>query len=234
MKAAAIIAAAGVGTRMKSATPKPYLTLAGKPILAHTLAIFEAVPEIQEITLVVHPRELEQCQERVIEPYGFKKVLRLVPGGKERQDSVYQGLKALMAARAEELVLVHDGVRPLVRPEDIRRVLRAARQHGGAVLGWPAQDTLKRVNAQGEVLETLDRRQIWQIQTPQAFRTELLWRAFVTAYDRGFYATDEAALVEALPHPVRVIQGAPFNLKITTPADLVVAEALLTRSGEGQ
>lgn len=234
MKAAAIIAAAGVGTRMQSATPKPYLTLAGKPILAHTLAVFEAVPEVREITLVVHPRELEHCQERVIDPYGFKKVLRLVPGGKERQDSVYQGLKALMAAGEGELVLVHDGVRPLVRPEDIRRVLKAARRHGAAVLGWPAQDTLKRVNAQGEVLETLDRRQIWQIQTPQAFRTELLWRAFVAAYDRGLYATDEAALVEALPHPVRVIQGAPFNLKITTPADLVVAEALLARSGEGQ
>ncbi|MCL6620735.1 MAG: 2-C-methyl-D-erythritol 4-phosphate cytidylyltransferase [Syntrophobacterales bacterium] len=233
MKAAALIAAAGVGTRMGTATPKPYLTLAGKPILAHTLAVFEALPEVQEITLVVHPRELEQCQERIIIPYGFRKVLRLVPGGKERQDSVYHGLKALMGVGGVDLVLVHDGVRPLVRPEDIRRVLRAARRYGAAVLGWPAQDTLKRVSAQGEVLETLDRRQIWQIQTPQAFRAELLWRAYVTAYERGFYATDEAALVEALPHPVRVLQGAPFNLKITTPADLVVAEALLVRAAEG-
>jgi 2-C-methyl-D-erythritol 4-phosphate cytidylyltransferase len=232
VKAAALIAAAGVGTRMGTATPKPYLTLAGKPILAHTLAVFEALPEVQEITLVVHPRELEHCQERILTPYGFRKVLRLVPGGKERQDSVYHGLKALMGAGGVELVLVHDGVRPLVRPEDIRRVLRAARRYGAAVLGWPAQDTLKRVSAQGEVLETLDRRQIWQIQTPQAFRAELLWRAYVTAYERGFYATDEAALVEALPHPVRVLQGAPFNLKITTPADLVVAEALLVRAAE--
>jgi len=233
MKAAAVIPAAGLGSRMGTQVPKPYLLLAGRPILAHTLAVFEALPEVTEITLVVHPQELEHCQERILTPYGFRKVLRLVPGGKERQDSVYHGLKALRAAGAPELVLVHDGVRPLVRGEDVRRVLQEARRHGAAVLGWPAQDTLKRVSPQGEVLGTLDRRQIWQIQTPQAFHTELLWRALVEAYARGVYATDEAALVELLPHPVRVVRGSPFNLKITTPEDLALAEALLARKGEG-
>ncbi len=146
---AAIIAAAGVGERMGHQIPKPYLQLAGKPILAHTLEIFEDVPEIREVTVVVHPEELDYCQEKVIAPYGLKKVLRLVPGGKERQDSVYNALKALQNEDDLEIVLVHDGVRPFVTPDQVRQVIQAARRHGGAVLGLPAQDTLKRVNPQG-------------------------------------------------------------------------------------
>ena len=140
---AAIIAAAGVGKRMGHHIPKPYLQLAGKPILAHTLKIFEAMPEIREVTVVVHPEDLDLCQDTVIAPYNLKKVLRLVPGGKERQDSVYNALKALKDEEELEIILVHDGVRPFVTPEQIRRVIDAARRHGGAVLGSPAQDTLK-------------------------------------------------------------------------------------------
>lgn len=227
MRVAAIVAAAGEGQRMKKEIPKPYLLLGGKPILALTLEVFEAVDEVHEVTLVVHPEDLEYCQERVISPFGFKKVLRLVPGGKERQDSVYHALKALQKEDDLEIVLVHDGVRPLITAECVRRVIQGARRHGAAILGWPAQDTLKRVNSQGEVLQTLERRDIWQIQTPQAFQAALLWRAFVEAYSRNFYGTDEASLVEELQHPVMVIPGSPFNLKITTPEDLELAEALL-------
>ncbi len=226
MRVAAIIAAAGAGRRMKNETPKAYLLLGGRPILAQTLEVFEAVPEVQEVTVVVNPDDLDRCQEQVITPYGFKKVLRLVPGGKERQDSVYHALKALEEEDLE-IILVHDGVRPFVTPEQVRRVIQGARRHGAAILGWPAQDTLKRVNERGQVLETLVRRDIWQIQTPQAFQAALLWRAFVEAYSRNFYGTDEASLVEELPHPVMVIPGSPFNLKITTPEDLELAEALL-------
>jgi len=223
---AAIIPAAGVGVRMQSQIPKPYLLLAGKPILAHTLEVFEAVREIQEITVVAHPDDLEYCREEVIAPHGFKKVLRLVPGGKERQDSVYHALKTLQQEEPE-IILVHDGVRPFITPEYIRRVIKAARRHGGAVMGLPAQDTLKRVNSQGEVIHTLDRKDIWQIQTPQGFQADLLWRAFVEAYSRNFYGTDEASLVEEMGQPVVVIPGDPCNIKITTPEDLQLAEALL-------
>jgi len=223
---AAIIPAAGVGVRMQSQIPKPYLLLAGKPILAHTLEVFEAVREIQEITVVAHPDDLEYCREEVIAPHGFKKVLRLVPGGKERQDSVYHALKALQQ-EDPEIILVHDGVRPFITPEHIRRVIKAARRHGGAVMGLPAQDTLKRVNSQGEVIHTLDRKDIWQIQTPQGFQADLLWRAFVEAYSRNFYGTDEASLVEEMGQPVVVLPGDPCNIKITTPEDLQLAEALL-------
>lgn len=227
MKVAAIIAAAGLGQRMGGQTPKPYLRLAGKPILTHTLEIFEKAPEVHEVTVVVHPDDLELCQDEVISPFTFKKVLRLVPGGKERQDSVYHALKTLQREDDLEVVLVHDGVRPFITQEQIRAVIQGARRHGGAVLGWPAQDTLKRVNAQGEILQTLDRQDVWQIQTPQAFLAGLLWRAFVDAYSRNFLGTDDASLLEEIKHSVVVLPGSPFNLKITTPEDLKLAEALL-------
>ena len=227
MKIAAIIPAAGMGLRMRSQISKPYLLLDGKPILAHTLEVFEGVKEVQEVTVVAHPDDLDFCREEVIGVHGFKKVLRLVPGGKERQDSVYHALKALQQEDELEIILVHDGVRPFITPEQIRRVIKAARSHGGAILGLPAQDTLKRVNSQGKVIHTLDRKDIWQIQTPQGFQAGLLRRAFVEAYSRNFYGTDEASLVEEMGQQVAVIPGDPWNLKITTPEDLGLAEALL-------
>jgi 2-C-methyl-D-erythritol 4-phosphate cytidylyltransferase len=228
MKAAAIIAAAGLGRRMQQDTPKTYLQLAGKPILIHTLEVFEKVPEVHEVLVVVHPEDLEFCQEEVIDPYPLKKVLRLVPGGKERQDSVYQALKVLKKEAADlDVILVHDGVRPLVDPALVRKVVAAARRHGGAILGIPCQDTLKRVNSKGVVVDTVDRQELWQVQTPQAFQAALLWRAYQEAMERGFYATDEAALVEALGETVVVVPGTCLNLKITTPDDLKIAEAIL-------
>jgi 2-C-methyl-D-erythritol 4-phosphate cytidylyltransferase len=224
---AAIIAAAGVGQRMGHQTAKPYLALAGKPILAHTLEIFEKTREVDEVTLVVHPDELDYCQDKVLSCFTFKKVLRLVPGGKERQDSVYHALKVLQKEEDLEVVLVHDGVRPFITPDQIRLVIEGARHHGAAVLGLPAQDTLKRVDHQGQILQTLERRDIWQIQTPQAFQAAVLGRAFVEAYSHNFYGTDEASLVEELQHAVMVVPGSPWNLKITTPDDLLMAEAML-------
>jgi 2-C-methyl-D-erythritol 4-phosphate cytidylyltransferase len=226
MNVAVIIPAAGVGRRMHQNLPKQYLSLGGKPILAHTLTIFEQLPEITEITVVAQPAALDYCQQQVISPFGFKKVLRLVPGGKERQDSVYNALKVLHRQNDWDLILVHDGVRPLVTPDEVRRVVRAAKQHGAAILALPAQDTVKKVNRQGRIQKTLNRRDIWLAQTPQAFQAALVWRAFVEAYSREFYGTDEASLVEALGVPVYVEAGSAFNIKVTTPEDLVLAEAI--------
>ena len=229
MKVAAIVAAAGLGVRMQRDTPKTYLQLAGKPILIHTLEVFERVSEVHEVLVVVHPEDLEFCQEEVIDPYPLKKVLRLVPGGKERQDSVYNALKVLWKKEDElDVVLVHDGVRPLVSPAQVRQVVTAARRYGGAILGVPCQDTLKRVNSRKEIIATVDRQELWQVQTPQAFRAALLWRAYQQAMEKGFYATDEAALVEALGDTVVVVPSSPLNLKITTPDDLKMAEAILS------
>jgi 2-C-methyl-D-erythritol 4-phosphate cytidylyltransferase len=213
---------------MQEDVPKAYLPLAGKPILIHTLEVFEKVPEVHEVLVVVHAEDLEFCQEEVLAPYPLKKVLRLVPGGKERQDSVYNALKVLKKEAEElEVILVHDGVRPLVAPALVGKVVAAARRHGAAILGIPCQDTLKRVNSRREVVDTVDRQELWQVQTPQAFRAALLWRAYQEAMSRGFYATDEAALVEALGKTVVVVLGSPLNLKITTQDDLKMAEVFL-------
>jgi len=228
MKVAAIIAAAGLGVRMQQDTPKTYLQLAGKPILVHTLEVFERVADVHEVLVVVHPEDLVFCQEEIIDAYPLKKVLRLVPGGKERQDSVYNALKVLWKKEDElDVVLVHDGVRPLVSPAQVRQVVAAARRHGGAILGIPCQDTLKRVNSRKEIIATVDRRELWQVQTPQAFRAALLWRAYQEAMERGFYATDEATLVVALGDTVVLMPSSPLNLKINTPDDLKMAEAIL-------
>ncbi|MGQ9687956.1 MAG: 2-C-methyl-D-erythritol 4-phosphate cytidylyltransferase [Desulfobaccales bacterium] len=228
MRVVAIIAAAGLGRRMQQDIPKTYLHLAGKPILLHTLEVFEQVPEVDEVLVVVHPEDLEFCQQEIIDPHPLKKVLRLVPGGKERQDSVYNGLIILhKEAETVEIILVHDGARPLVEPGLVSKVVAAARRYGAAIPGIPCQDTLKRVNSKGEVAETLDRRELWQIQTPQGFRAPLLWQAYQEARRREFYATDEAALVEALGKTVAVVPGSFLNLKITTPDDLWLAEAIL-------
>jgi 2-C-methyl-D-erythritol 4-phosphate cytidylyltransferase len=226
MKVVAIIPAAGIGRRMQHDTPKQYLSLGGKPILANTLAIFEDLPEITEIVVVAQPEALDLCQKQVIIPFGFKKVLRLVPGGKERQDSVYNALKVLHRQNDWDLILVHDGVRPLVTGEEIRRVTRAAAEHGAAILALPAQDTVKQVNRKGRIQKTLNRQGIWLAQTPQAFQADIIWRAFLEAYGRNFYGTDEASLLEALGIPVMVIPGSPFNIKVTTPEDLIMAEAI--------
>jgi 2-C-methyl-D-erythritol 4-phosphate cytidylyltransferase len=169
---------------------------------------------------------LDFCQNLVISRYGFKKVLRLVPGGKERQDSVYNGLKVLHRQNDWDLILVHDGVRPFVTPDEVRRVLQAAGEHGAAILALPAQDTVKKVNRAGQIQKTLNRQDIWLAQTPQAFHASLIWRAFVEAFSREFYGTDEASLLEAMGVPVRVVPGSPFNIKVTTPEDLVLAEAI--------
>ena len=226
MKVAAIIPAAGIGRRMQCDTPKQYLSLAGKPILAHTLAVFENMPEVTEVTVVAQPAALDFCQNQVITPFGFKKVLRLVPGGKERQDSVYNALKVLHRQNDWDLILVHDGVRPFVTAAEVRQVIRVAAEHGAAILALPAQDTVKKVKREGLIHKTLNRQEIWLAQTPQAFHAGIIWRAFMEAYGREFYGTDEASLLEPLGVPVMVVPGSPFNIKVTTPEDLVIAEAI--------
>ena len=230
MKVIALIPAAGMGKRMGGGINKQYLLLREKPILAHTLGVFERAPFVDDIFVITPEQEIPFCREQVVERYGFTKVRDVVAGGSERQYSVLNGLRAVAGAADEDVVLIHDGVRPFVTPELVCRVIQAARSRGAAVLGLPAQDTLKTVNSGGEIRQTLERKDIWQIQTPQAFQAPLLRRAFTEAYSRNFYGTDEASLVEQLNHPVVVIPGSPLNLKITTPDDLDLAEAILPLS----
>lgn len=226
MKTLALITAAGKGLRMQSPIPKQYLLLGGRPILAQTLSVFEKCPDIDGVYVIVPQDQMEMVQRDIIEKYRFKKVLKVVRGGKTRQQSVYNGLKAIRSDCA--IVVVHDGVRPLVRERLITESIQAARKHGAAVVGVPARDTIKRATA-GKKLKTLDREEIWMAQTPQSFQFPLLLKAYQKAEEDGFQGTDDAALVERLGHPVTLIQGDYTNIKITTPEDLALAETLFER-----
>jgi len=222
---AALIPAAGVGRRLGGAIPKQFLQLGGREILAHTLAVFEMSAVIDDIWVVVAPEQQRLCQATIIEPYGFRKVRGVVAGGATRQDSVWQGLQQVDESVA--FVVVHDGVRPFVTEHLLQQTLEQARYHGAAITAVPVKDTLKRVSTAGQVEATIPRDDLWRVQTPQAFCHALLRRAFSHAQQHGLQATDEAGLIEALGHPVKIVQGAEHNVKITTPDDLVLCETLL-------
>ena len=206
---------------------KQFLLLDGQPILAHTLRRFEEVPEVCEIIPVVPAEELEDCLEKCVESMGLKKVRRLVPGGAHRQDSVYNGLKAVEPGT--DFILVHDGVRPFVTVELIQELIRSLVDCDGAILAVPAKDTLKEVTKDQIVKKTLDRGLCYQVQTPQAFRYQVLKDAFASAYADGFYGTDESMLVERRGGWIKVVTGSYMNIKITTPEDMILAEALFRK-----
>ena len=225
MKVHALIPAAGAGRRMGGGTSKQYLTLAGLPILAHTLALFQGHPTVDSIVLIAPADEIAFCREEIVEPFGFDKVAGIVAGGRERQDSVRNGLRACGAA-AEDIVLIHDGVRPLLPPELIDAAIATAIHMGAGLVAVPVKDTIKIVT-DGLVTETPDRSRLWQAQTPQSFRFQLIASAHEKAYKEGYQATDDAQLVEWLGLPVAIVQGSYRNLKITTPEDLLLAESFL-------
>ncbi len=227
MKTIALITAAGKGQRMQSEVPKQYLLLGGKPILAQTLLVFEKCPAVHGIYTIVPPDQMDMVQKEIIERYRCKKVLKVVRGGKTRQQSVYNGLKAIRSDCA--IVVVHDGVRPLITPRLIAESIQKARKTGAAVVGVPARETIKRASV-GKKLKTLNRNEIWIAQTPQAFRYELLMKAYQKAERDKVQATDDAFLVERLGHPITLIQGDYSNIKITTPEDLALAETLFLRA----
>ncbi|HZR45588.1 MAG TPA: 2-C-methyl-D-erythritol 4-phosphate cytidylyltransferase [Candidatus Manganitrophaceae bacterium] len=224
----AVIPAAGRGERMGSKTRKQFLALCGRPVIVHTLSIFQKSPFIDDI-LCVASKEDQPFLERLIAEHGLTKVKRILPGGERRQDSVQVAIEYLeREGRPDDIVLVHDGVRPLVPPELIERVAREAYKSGGAVAALPVTDSLKEVSADGIIEKSVAREKIWSMQTPQAFRLSLLIEACRKAAGDGFYGTDEAMLVERIGVPIRCIQGSSENIKITTPSDLKIAELLLS------
>lgn len=239
MKVFVILPAAGLGTRMaplaapgkKSAPSKQFTELAGTPILIHTLRKFAAVPEVTEIWVALRQSEISGFRARLEKeaPDVLRKKVEFVEGGEQRQQSVANALHAI-AASPEDLVLVHDAVRPLVTAEIIEDVLRAAEKHGAAIAGLPAVDTVKQVERKPEgavIHTTVPRASVVLAQTPQGFRYELLKKAFDDAAADGFLGTDEASLLERAGIPVAVVMGSPRNLKITAPADMELAEFYL-------
>jgi 2-C-methyl-D-erythritol 4-phosphate cytidylyltransferase len=229
MKTIAIIVAGGQGKRIEGIhpegkLPKQFLMLKDKPILAHTVDKFEECELIDEIILVAPEDYLEYCSQKVVDKYGFKKVRKVVSGGKERQDSVQLGLKA--CPESTSIVVVHDGVRPLISPDKISESIRICREKRAVVLAVPVKDTVKRVE-HGNIITTLDREKLWLTQTPQTFEYKLILDAYEKAKESKFTGTDDSALVERLGFEVTILEGDYRNIKITTMEDLQVAEKLL-------
>ncbi len=223
MRTAAIIPVAGRGRRLAADMPKQLLDLAGKPVIYRTLEQILQVPQINTGVVVAAPDDIDQMYDLLAQLPGFTQRFRVVAGGSERQDSVYNGLQALVPDTI--MVVVHDGVRPLVTPEILRHSIAVAAREGGCVSAVPVKDTIKKVS-ENRIIETVPRENLWQIQTPQAFRYEILLEAHLKAREAEYYGTDEASLVEWSGHPVAVIEGSHRNIKITTPEDLTIARAL--------
>ena len=221
----AIIPAAGRGSRLGGPSPKQFLPLGGQPILARTLAVFDAVPAVDHVVVVVPPGAEARCRATVVEPYGFTKVQAIVPGGGLRQESVARGLDAI--GDDASIVVVHDAARPLVTYDLVRRVVEAAGSSGAAVAALPVVDTLKRLAGRDGLVTTVDREGLWTAQTPQAFRAAAFRDAVARAVADGFVGTDDASLVERLGLPVTLVEGEPFNFKITRAEDVSLAEELL-------
>lgn len=210
---------------MGAARPKQFLALAGRPILAHTVGVFENCPAVDGIFIIAPAEEMDPVQQEIVEANGFQKVLKVVRGGRVRQQSVWNGLKAVTGDW--DIVVVHDGVRPLIRPALIEAGIAEARKTGAAVVAVPARDTVKRQRPGGR-LETLPREEIWLAQTPQTFQFSLLFQAHQKAAQDLYKGTDDACLVERLGREVALIPGDEFNLKITTPQDLRLAESWMS------
>ncbi|TXK78126.1 2-C-methyl-D-erythritol 4-phosphate cytidylyltransferase [Paenibacillus sp. N3.4] len=223
-KLGVVIVAAGKGSRMRTAESKQYLQLGQKPILVHTLQLFQNIQIVDEIILIVGRDDVDRCRGYV-QDYALSKVTHVEAGGAERQDSVKRGLDALQ--KDTEWVLVHDGVRPFVNIEHVFGCIAEAKEHGAAVLAVPVKDTIKIVNDAKQIQSTPDRRSLWAIQTPQAFRLTLLQEAHEKAQRDSFIGTDDAMLVERLGTTVHVVEGDYYNIKITTPEDLPWAEWIL-------
>jgi 2-C-methyl-D-erythritol 4-phosphate cytidylyltransferase len=221
MRVEALIVSAGKGHRFIEGKKKQFHLLAEKPILAHTLDKFEACPLIHSILLVVGEEDMDYCLEEIIEKYQYKKISQIVPGGKRRQDSVKNGIEFL--SKDTEIVVIHDGVRPFVTKEMIEDSIRSAIRFGAVVLAMPVKETIKMAQPDGTVLKTLDRESLWQIQTPQAFRVNVIKEAYHKATEDGFVGTDDASLVERLGVKVHILPGSYTNIKITTPEDLILA-----------
>ncbi len=225
METAAIIVAAGQGSRVGGDLPKQFQPVSGKPVLSYTLQKFEDCSRIQDVVLVTSSEWVTYVAQEIVDQFDFNKVRKIVEGGKQRQDSVFAGLNALEGPPA--FVAIHDAVRPFVSVEKIEAVIDACKEHGAAILAFPPKDTIK-TEKSGFVDKTPDRSLLWSVQTPQVFKYDLIMKAYEKAFKDGVYQTDDSALVERIDGKVRIVEGDHDNIKITVPMDLKWAEIKLT------
>jgi len=233
MKTTAIVLAGGSGSRMKTKTKKQYLLLEEKPVLWYSLHAFEASPLIDEVILVCGAGEEETCREQFVGTFGFHKIRAVVAGGKERYHSVYAGLKM---TEGSDYVLIHDGARPFIDGAMLERIMECLKEYPACVVGMPVKDTIKMSTEDGCVAQTLPREQLWMIQTPQAFSCPLIKEAYeklICLEKEGYLEvkiTDDAMVAEYMSQTqVHLIEGSYNNIKITTPEDLVFAEAIVRK-----
>ncbi len=224
MKVAALIPAAGVGTRMNTDEPKQFIEVGGKPILAHTLLRLCQSSVIDKIILIVHHSQIKRTQKSILDKYHISRPVNLVEGGNTRQESIINGFNHIQ--NKYDIVITHDGVRPFVTPKLINDVVHAAIMHGAAIAAICSTDTLKCVK-NGFVEKAVARNNIYHVQTPQAFQFNILREAIDRANCDGFNGTDESTLVERMGLPIKVIEGSVLNLKVTTPDQINLCNAIL-------
>lgn len=227
MRTLAIILAGGAGKRMGAATNKQFLLIDNKPIIVHTLQIFEECRAVDGIYLVVNQKDLPLIQEEILETYRFNKILKLVIGGRLRQDSVRNGLEAI--EKPCDIVIVHDGARPFVSPSFIDKGIFLMEMFDAVIPALPVKDTIKVVSKEGFVQKTLERDSLWHVQTPQTFKYDLITKAYREGTAKKLYGYDDATFLENMGKKVKVIEGSPYNIKITTPEDLIIARGMLSQ-----
>lgn len=224
-KIVAIVLAAGEGKRMGSGIPKQYMLIKSRPLVYYALKAFEESP-VDEVILVTGADEIDYCKKYIVDKYHFDKVSQIVAGGSERFESVYCGLKKAVGA---DYVLIHDGARPMINSELIRRCIHSVRKYKACIVGMPSKDTIKVVNEEDYAIHTPERKTLWQVQTPQCFEYELVMdahEAFMASGNEN--ATDDAMVVETYGNvPVKLIEGGYDNIKITTPEDIRIAGSLM-------
>lgn len=236
-KCFAVIVAGGKGLRMSSDQRKQYMVLEGIPVLVRTLQVFDRHPRVDEIILVVPEKDLAFCRDTLIRPYKISTPFHMVPGGVTRQDSVSNGLaraETLSDNHAQSLLLVHDGVRPFIRKALVDDCLDNARQTGACIPALQMTDTVKKSLDGEQIADTFDRKVLYRAQTPQVFRLDLILSAFANAEKSNFTGTDDASILEHAGIPVHLVPGDMFNIKLTTPRDLVMARFLLDRKDSGR
>lgn len=221
----AIICAAGKGKRIDAGINKVFIRINGRSIIWHTVKIFEDHNIIDKILIITSREDIPIMNEEV---KCFKKVVSVIEGGKERQDSVYNGIKMMEnTAKNNDLFIIHNGANPLVDPETITKTINVALEHGASVAAFPVKDTIKSVSEDGFVKSTLNRKELWAMQTPQVIRADIAFKAFKSAYNHGYYATDDVALVEKIGGKVKIVECSYRNIKITTKDDIEVARLWL-------
>lgn len=224
----AIVLAAGKGLRMNAGMNKQYMKLLDKPVLAHTLEVFQKSGYIDRIILVISQEDMETCDREILSRYDFGKIAKVVYGGSERQGSVYNALAGLEEDE-QGIVLIHDGARPLLDEEIIVKCVEGAKECGAVTAGVRVKETIKVVDSEGFIIQTPDRAKVWITQTPQAFKLSIIKNAHLSALNAGFVGTDDAMLVERMGGRVKMIEGSYENIKLTTPEDMATAEAIIAK-----